>query len=443
LSIQLILIGCLGVSILIFFMQCVMQLGLKMDAGLVFGFSFFFDLTGYFFKTYVHGSSLFLLCAVPMILVVVAFLHKPMLTEDLFTNQGLKLWFIFLGYSIVSLGWAFNDSLGFSKVLILFIHGVIPGIYTFIIYKKYKTFSWTTVLLFGLAYSIVHHFFAIYTAEYPGRLTLPGGNPIFDARILFAAVTIALWGKRIPLLLRLTTIGFGIVSGIATQSRGPLLALVIANILVLMYVLYKKYKNGQLQISNVLKIGVFVLLIMTGFLAWQFKDQMQEVIGGSRFTVLVNQNQLVGDANFLGRKYLQMAALDKFIEHPFFGTGLGGDSVMGKFLYPHNIILEIASELGFVGITLWLIAFLYSCFVAKHSAVLLVLLIQTMISALFSGDFGFNYEYILVAITALALSPKRKVKDVDGHGKNHLYIDRFGLRRSGSASHPISNRTAT
>jgi O-antigen ligase len=420
-----------------------MQLGLKIDAGLIFGFSYFFDLTGFLYKTYVHGSSLFLLLAVPMILILIAFLHKPMLGEDLFTNLGLRLWFIFLSYSIISTGWAFNDSLGFYKVQMLLIHGVIPGIYTFIMYKKYKTFSWTTVLLFGLGYSIIHQLFALYTVEYPGRLTLPGGNPIYDARILFATVTIALWGKRIPLPLRLAAVGFGIVSGIATQSRGPLLALVIANILVLLYVLYKKHKNDRLQISNALKVGVSVLLIIAGFVAWQFKDQMQNVIEESRFTVLINQNQLVGDANFLGRKYLQMAALDKFIEHPFFGTGLGGDSIMGRFYYPHNIILEIVSELGLVGITLWLIALLYSWFVAKHSGVLLVLLIQTMISALFSGDFGFNYEYILIAITALALSPKQKIKDDDGHGKNHLYFNRIGLRRSRSASRPIGNRAAT
>jgi O-antigen ligase len=441
LNIQTILIAFLGVSTLLFLVQCVMQLGLKIDAGLIFGFSYFFDLIGFLYKTYVQGSSIFLLLALPMIPIIVAYLYKPPLGGDLVTNQGIRLWFIFLIYSIVSLGWASNDSLGFSKFQILLVHGVIPGIYTYLIYKKFKTFSWTSVLLFGLAFSILHHIYAIYTPQYPGRLTLPGGNPIFDARILFAAVTIALWGKNIPMLLRVATIGFGITSGIATQSRGPLMALIIANMFVLFYILYKKYKAGQLKINNSLKIGIFILLVIASFFAWNYKDQMQTVIGDSRFAVLVNQNQLAGDANFVGRKDLQTAALDKFMEHPFFGTGLGGDSVMGKFYYPHNIVLEIASELGLVGITLWLIAFLYSCFAAKRSGVLLVLIIQAMISALFSGDYGFNYEYILIAFTALALMGK--VKEVHEYGKDHLSSDGIRLRRSGSASNRVGNRVST
>ncbi|WP_310501316.1 O-antigen ligase family protein [Paenibacillus qinlingensis] len=420
-----------------------MQLGLKLDAGWIFGFSFFFDLIGFLYKKYMHGSSLFLLLAVPMILVGVTFLHKRRLSEGLFTSQGLLLWFIFLSYSIISLSWAFNDQLGFSKLQILLIHGIIPGIYIFIVYKKYKKFSWTSVVLFGLAYSIMHHLYALYTPLYPGRLTLPGGNPIFDARILFGAVTIAIWGKRIPLILRISTICFGLVSGIATQSRGPLLALLVANLLVLIYVLYKKYKNNQLRISNSFKIGAMLLIIVVGFVTMHFRDQVQDAIGGSRFTVLVNQNQLAGDANFLGRKYLQANALNKFMDNPFFGTGLGGDSLMGRFYYPHNIVLEIASELGLVGITLWGMAIIYSCYIARFSGVLLALLFQGVISALFSGDFGYNYEYLLVAITALALAPKVKEKDVDRHGQNHLYFNRFRLRRGRSSSNPIGNRTTT
>ncbi|MGG1514137.1 O-antigen ligase family protein [Paenibacillus oryzisoli] len=442
-SVQLLMLGCLSICIFVFFLQCVMQLNLKLDAGWIFGFSFFFDLIGFLYKKYVHGSSLFLLLALPFVLVGITFLHKKRLSEGLFTNKGLLLWFLFLSYSIISLGWAFNDELGFSKLQILFIHGIIPGIYTFIVYKKYKKFSWTSVVLFGLAYSITHHVFALYTPEYPGRLTLPGGNPIFDARILFGAVTIAIWGKQIPLVLRVATIGFGIYSGIATQSRGPLLALVIANVLVLIYVLYKKYKNDQLRISKSFQIGALLFLIVIGFVAMHYKEQALEVIGGSRFTVLVNQSQLTGDANFLGRKYLQINALNKFVDHPFFGTGLGGDSLMGRFYYPHNIILEIASELGLIGITLWGIAFLYSCYIARFSGVLLVLLIQSMVSALFSGDYGYNYEYLLVAITALALAPKAKEKDVDRHGQNYLYFNRFRLRRSRSSSNPIGNRFTT
>jgi len=85
--------------------------------------------------------------------------------------------------------------------------------------------------------------------------------------------------------------------------------------------------------------------------------------------------------------------------------GLGGDRDVE---YRHNLIIEIASELGLVGVALWSIAFLASIYATKHSGILLVLIIQTFIAALFSGDLGYNYEYLLVTFAAFATMPSRE-----------------------------------
>ncbi|WP_235947652.1 O-antigen ligase family protein [Paenibacillus glycinis] len=410
-----ILILLLFAAMVLFFIQCVTELNLQMDAGYVFGFSIFFDLIGHFYKLYVPGNSLFLLLAVPVLPVLYCLFQRPTDSWDIVKDQGIWLWFLFFGYSIVSLSWAVNDSSGLVKEQILFIHGVIPGVYTYIVYKKYGKFSWTVVALFGLAYAIAHLALGGYTAEYPGRLTLPGGNPIFDARMSLIAVAVSLWGRNIPLFVRLVTIGVAMTSAIYTQSRGPLVAFVIANLIGLLIIGVNKYRKGELKAYYSYFQLAFVAIIVSGIAASFFTTQITDWIGGSRFAVLVDKGQLEGDDNFTGRLDLQLKALGKLEQYPYFGTGLGGNTPTVARDFPHNIVLEIGSELGFVGLFLWGLALTVSMWAVKRNTILVVLLLQTLGSALVSGDFGFNYEYILVAFVSLAFLPKREAR---GAGNN-------------------------
>lgn len=411
-TIGLILILLLGGSVALLLLQCVAQLKMKVDAGLIFGFSIFFDFTGFYYKRYVHGSSLFLLIAIPFLLGAAAVLfrkaEKPMSPVAF---KGFALWGIFFFYTVLSLAWALDSDYGMYKEKMLFIHGIFPGICAYLAYRRYRVFSWTWVAVFGLGYSVTHQLFGQYTQEYPDRLTLPGGNPIFDARMLFIAVTVALWGKRIPLLLRLAVIGFGMTSALATQSRGPLVSFIGANLLVLLLTVIRKRRNGQWRLPPAWANAVGYAFVGAAAAAWLLKDQLLESLGGSRFTVLVSGSQLAGDANFVDRRYLQEIALGRFIAHPFFGTGMGGPDLNGYLNYPHNLILEMAGELGMVGLLLWAIAFAFTCRVAWHHAAVLALLVQTFASTLFSGDFGFNYEYMMVAVAALALWREPKDKE--------------------------------
>jgi hypothetical protein len=116
---------------------------------------------------------------------------------------------------------------------------------------------------------------------------------------------------------------------------------------------------------------------------------------------------------------LQEVALGRFIAHPFFGTGLGGPDLNGNLNYPHNLMLEMAGELGMVGLLLWGIAFAFTCRVAWRHSVVLALLVQTFASTMFSGDFGFNYEYLMVAVAALALWREPKAAEAAEREEAH------------------------
>ena len=99
-------------------------------------------------------------------------------------------------------------------------------------------------------------------------------------------------------------------------------------------------------------------------------------------------------------------ATQLFRKNPFIGVGIGGYSVFTesihgkeKFIYPHNIILELASELGVAGLTLFLILIFYTLknifyYRTKYEkknflfypSLLLSLLIFTFLISLTSGN---------------------------------------------------------
>src|SRR5690606_2850141 len=114
-TIEYSLLLLLAVIIFIFVLQCMLQLGLKFDAGFIFGFSIFFEFIGYTYHQFIPGSPLHLLWALPLFPAMIALLHKPTDSWKLLHDQGIWLWFLFLLYSVISIVWAVNDTDGLTK----------------------------------------------------------------------------------------------------------------------------------------------------------------------------------------------------------------------------------------------------------------------------------------------------------------------------------------
>lgn len=416
-NVELLLFVALAASVAVFIIQCVTKLGLKFDAGYIAGFAVYFDMFGYFYKQYVPTNSFVLLLGAPLLLVGIALLNRPVRSIQLLSEPGLWIWGLFLLYSVTALSWASQASDGLMKEQILFIRGVIPGIYIYIVYKQYNKLSWTVVALFGLAYAVMHLLLGGYSAEFPGRLTMPGGNPIYDSRIAFFTIAVCLWGRNIHPLIRIIVIAVALVSGIYTQSRGPLVAFVVVNALIFAIVLFRKYKKGELKVLSRYAVPICFGILMLLFGSYLYVGHPHEWLDNSRFTVLFDREQLQADDNYLGRVNLQKEAIDRFIEHPFFGAGLGESSPGLTKDHPHNVIIEMASELGVAGLLLWFGAFLFSIWTASKNNIVLVLILQTFGYAQLSGDFGYNYEYVMMAFIAMALVPKKEETGGNVHAK--------------------------
>lgn len=101
-----------------------------------------------------------------------------------------------------------------------------------------------------------------------------------------------------------------------------------------------------------------------------------------------------GEVYTAGRNVLYSRGLELFLENPIFGAGLSGYALENSGMYPHNLLLETASEAGVLG------AFFLLCTIAvavvgiashrplsAHRFVLLVAGIYIVVVAQFSGSY--------------------------------------------------------
>jgi O-antigen ligase len=216
-------------------------------------------------------------------------------------------------------------------------------------------------------------------------------DPIQIARAMGLGLLIALalvlggaraWQRTVALLATpLLTVAF-----FAAGSRGPLLGL-IAGALVL----------GALSLHSAEARRRLLLIVPVGLLA---AFVVGRVVPGQSITRVLSF--LSGsDTQGEDRITLWHEAWHVAGDHPVFGLGTGGfGSLSDLYNYPHNIVLEVAAELGVVGVILlgaivWTgAAQAYRAWRASDRRVeagfALALLAYALLNAMFSGDISGN-----------------------------------------------------
>lgn len=198
---------------------------------------------------------------------------------------------------------------------------------------------------------------------------------------------------RTALLLALTVL---------SASRGPVLSSLVA-IAVIAYIRLRE----RMAYRNVVKyvLGV-VAVVMVGFLV--------NLISADR--TALGRLASLSDRSALSRIRLYLTSLDLVRDNPF-GIGLGGFTMyVDEHRYPHNIILEIMTELGVVGFLYFLSLIFWSLVTYfktrrlssnPYQAVAIqysfVVLIFGLVNAQFSGDITSN-EYVWLGIALMAAS---------------------------------------
>ncbi len=243
-------------------------------------------------------------------------------------------------------------------------------------------------LLAGSAVAAVGGRFSLSATEYPiylGRTSAEGLIIAFYA--VLAAITVRAH------LMAMMAIPLLAAALLAAGSRGPVLALVIG----LMTLLALTASNRLIRRRMLLLAGALVATALV----------VPLVVPGSVITRSLSA--VLGDSahglSSNGRLVLWSQAYTALEQHPFVGIGTGGFAALSaENPYPHNLFLEVAAELGLVGLAVVialvgsLIASLISTWRATAgngrlaAAVVAALFVNALVNALVSGAIQDNFE---------------------------------------------------
>jgi O-antigen/teichoic acid export membrane protein/O-antigen ligase len=241
--------------------------------------------------------------------------------------------------------------------------------------------------------------FSVSSAEYPINLGRASSDGVFLSLYLFIASS----GKWLRLLAA-AAIPLLLISLVAAGSRGPVVAFVLGLIVLLALTVVDPRYRRRIAVA----IGVFALAAIVVPLAVP-----GSAIGRALSTIVGSASGLSSN----GRSTVWALALQEFSQHFAFGIGWGGFAALGTgLLYPHNILLEVACELGIVGLVV-LCAFLVSAvrrmlilwrasegLIRLQAAVAIALFVSAFFNACVSGAIQDNWEVWLWSGLALGFA---------------------------------------
>lgn len=149
-------------------------------------------------------------------------------------------------------------------------------------------------------------------------------------------------------------------------------------------------------------LGILILFIFVKFISSLNIDFLS--------TVLASDGDL---KSITGRADNILRAYSIIRENPFFGVGLGGYSPKNMSIYPHNVILEILSECGIIGLTALILVLVYFYksnrysikLITTNGLYLIIILTALLIRAFVSSDLSESIA-LFSGIFAMAISRK-------------------------------------
>lgn len=259
----------------------------------------------------------------------------------------------------------------------------------------------------------VYVFMAVAAAVYNAYLIATGGaNKQFANRYsIDASVDVIGLGRTMGeialillfLLVRATTVRRRLIicaalapvaiTFVSSGSRGPVIGLVVALPSVLLWRAASPAMARRLAWS-LLAVGALAVVAVVALVPPQATQRSLSIFQTTQETGDTSRIVLWGEA---------VNAFASNLTHTLVGVGTGGYAALSTTgaHYPHNIVLEVGSELGVLGL-LALAAFVISVFVrllrlvaaggesAGWSGLLLTLFVFSLVNAQFSGDIPYN-----------------------------------------------------
>ena len=313
----------------------------------------------------------------------------------------------FLAYSGLSYFWSPSSTYAVEKIGYLWVLTLWPFLACTIIISqdtaRLRRFFFALLLLSSwiLAESI-GAFVGVATVgqqvDALGARYLGLGRVIGPGALILIAYAIAIVRSRKGRLLCFVGFAGYMATLLILGGRGPFLAASIPLLIPLFYGIRPYLRKGQIYIRKYAK-PMLTAIIAGVVLGVMFASSEIFTTFARLLPLLAGE---IGDSAS-ARMQMYSQALDIWAEHPIFGAGIGGWPVLSGWgdqrMYPHNMILEVLSEFGIVGLALWGLPFAYALYKFIHRHIvgqdmwkILVLMVfaNTMINAMLSGDITDN-----------------------------------------------------
>jgi hypothetical protein len=252
---------------------------------------------------------------------------------------GFALTLAVVGLALVgSLGWTPSPDYGAEKAEKFLTLTLLAAVAPFFIIEDEsdlrRFFSWTVVIAGAAAMLALVH------PPPPGAERLELGaaaSTIGSSRLLCAAAIVLFLGAlaKPAWRLRATLAGIGLIAvAAAVGSRGPLLSLALA--------LAVTAAVWALRVPR--RLVPLLLIVVAGVAVFPFVSLPET--SGQRLAAAASDPLAAFRAD--DRSFLYEQAVELIDEHPLRGVGAGGFNSVNVAKWPHNLFLELWSELGFV-----------------------------------------------------------------------------------------------
>jgi hypothetical protein len=177
-----------------------------------------------------------------------------------------------------------------------------------------------------------------------------------------------------------------------TGSKGPLFSVSIITLYFSRKILFTSFKNfiiiSFIFLASYFFISNYLEEIRSVRMILELATSQEEYISGKGAGSFGTRVNYIDDSKIL------------FYQNPFLGVGFGGwhtQNFYSDHKYPHNIIFELISEVGLIGITLFLFL-INKLWTTKN--IFGIIGIYSLISLQFSGDFSyFRYAFFPLLIS--------------------------------------------
>lgn len=234
--------------------------------------------------------------------------------------------------------------------------------------------------------------------------------------------------KHFYQILGLTILSFFIWLLLNSGGRGPFLSILIV-ISIALIAGFKFNFNAKIIVKNYIPYLVIFILILTILFSYLFLSGNTSVTIKRVSTIFIKED--MGSSIALRLQYYKNS-FSLWIKNPIFGNGIGSWPILMDFGdkpgYPHNIFMEIAVELGLIGLVLFITLIMFAihklnlhCHLRNNSLEMMIFLIFCFLflRTLISGEI--NDHRAFFAILGLMM--------FDGNGgecNNENYPDKLG-----------------